>query len=103
MQVKVLFELTLPLYQPTSQNSVRCAHWSDLHREKRRALFALRSVLESFPEDHLIGTTGGPKTCKTLLSSLDSYLQTIGARLGDGSNLTRLTRKPRKGRKSQSQ
>jgi hypothetical protein len=86
-------------YLPPSQNALRNCHWSMLHREKMRALLALRSALLSMPPDHLIGTTGGLKECKTLLSKLESSPQMQRALSKAALYRVRFTRKRRSARK----
>jgi hypothetical protein len=99
-------QITLMGYLPPSENAMRCAHWSDKHREKRRALLALRQALEleagieslseSSASGHQIGITSGSRKFRTAFGTLDSYLAMHGISLKAASCLRRYTHKRKK-------
>src|SRR5262245_49222392 len=102
MPAPILFELTLAGYCPPSQNALKGSHWSAMNREKKRALHALRSALESSPGDQLIGTMPHPEsnTFRMALSLLESYLMITTGSCAVGSSVTRSTRKKKSAPKS---
>lgn len=99
---KPIVTMTIQGYIPPSKNSIKGSHWSVLHKEKTRAAHALKSLLESMDSSLMIGTTLTPKSCKTCLSELVSYMVTHGMFYKGASSLVRHTKKKKKERKLKS-
>lgn len=95
----VVLKLVLNGYLPLSKNHVRRLHWTGLVQEKIRTAHHLKLCLESMPPDQMIGTTLGPKSVRTCLSQLESYMMTNGMFSVAKSSLARPKQSPKKKQK----